>query len=131
MATANLKSLPPEEFSKLKQSRSFQELLGRLSNKWNVIVIRRLKSRSLRSPELCREIGEVPEKVLTHTMRETERCVLVQRTVFPVISPKVEYSLTEFGDSLVVALDTLRDWTMAHNHKVEKAIECYGKEYLH
>ncbi|MEE2759839.1 MAG: helix-turn-helix domain-containing protein [Pseudomonadota bacterium] len=125
-----MKSLPSRELTKLKPSRSFQKLLRRLSNKWNVIVIRHLKSRSFRPSELHREIGEIPAKVLTQTLREIERCGLVQSTVFPVIPPKVEYTLTEIIDSLVVALDAPHDWAMDHNHEVEKTIKHYGKGNL-
>ena len=92
------------------------------------MVIRRLKGRSSRPSELRRDIGDIFAKVLTQTLREMESYGLVQRTVFPVIPPKVEYSLTELGDNLVVALDALRDWAKDNNHKVEEAIERYGKE---
>ena len=126
MATPLYKKLPPEELHKLEQSRPFQKMLGRLSNKWNVMVIRRLKGKSMRPSELRRDIGDISAKVLTQTLREMESYGLVARTVFPVIPPKVEYSLTELGDSLVMALDALRDWAMDNNGKVETAIERYA-----
>ena len=112
----------------LEQSRPFQKMLGRLSNKWNVMVIRRLKGRSLRPSELRRDIGDISVKVLTQILWEMESYGLVERTVFPVIPPKVEYSLTELGDSLVLALDALRDWAMDNNDKVEQAIEHYAAD---
>ena len=126
MATPLYKNLPPEELRKLEQSRPFQKMLGRLSNKWNVMVIRRLKGKSMRPSELRRDIGDISAKVLTQTLREMESYGLVERTVFPVIPPKVEYSLTKLGDSLVVALDALRDWAMDNNGKVETAMERYA-----
>ncbi len=126
MATPHYKNLPPEELRMLEQSRPFQKMLGRLSNKWNVMVIRRLNGKSLRPSELRRDIGNISAKVLTQTLREMESYGLVERTVFPVIPPKVEYSLTELGDSLVLALDALRDWAMDNNDKVEQAIEHYA-----
>ncbi|MAF48999.1 MAG: helix-turn-helix domain-containing protein [Rhodospirillales bacterium] len=129
MPTAQYKKLPPAEIKKLEQSRPFQKMLGRLSNKWNVMVIRRLSGRNLRPSELRRDIGDISAKVLTQTLRELESYGLVERTVYPVIPPKVEYSLTGLGDSLVVALDTLRDWAMDNNAKVEDAIERYTREY--
>ena len=126
MATPLYKNLPPEELRKLEQSRPFQKMLGRLSNKWNVMVIRRLKGKSMRPSELRRDIGDISAKVLTQTLREMESYGLVERTVFPVIPPKVEYSLTKLGVSLVVALDALRDWAMDNNGKVETAMERYA-----
>jgi DNA-binding HxlR family transcriptional regulator len=126
MASPLYKKLPPGEIRKLEQSRPFQKMLGRLSNKWNVMVIRRLHGKNMRPSELRRDIGDISAKVLTQTLREMESYGLVARTVFPVIPPKVEYSLTELGDSLANALDTLRDWAMDNNGKMETAIERYA-----
>ena len=117
--------LPPEKIRALEESRPFQKMLGRLSNKWNVVVIRRLNGRTLRPSELRREIGNISAKVLTQTLRELESYGLVSRAVYPVIPPKVEYSLTELGDTLVVALNALRDWAMDNNARVEEAIELF------
>ena len=128
MATPQYKNLPSDELRNLEQSRPFQKMLGRLTNKWNVMVIRRLNGKSLRPSELRRDIGNISAKVLTQTLREMESYGLVERTVFPVIPPKVEYSLTELGDSLVLALDALRDWAMDNNDKVEQAIEHYAAD---
>ena len=128
MATPQYKDLPPDALRTLEQSRPFQKMLGRLSNKWNVMVIRRLKGKNLRPSELRRDIGDISAKVLTQTLREMESYGLVERTVFPVIPPKVEYSLTELGVSLVLALDALRDWAMDNNVNVEQAIERYAAD---
>jgi DNA-binding HxlR family transcriptional regulator len=128
MATPQYKDLPPDALRTLEQSRPFQKMLGRLSNKWNVMVIRRLKGKNLRPSELRRDIGDISAKVLTQTLREMESYGLVERTVFPVIPPKVEYSLTELGVSLVLALDALRDWAMDNNANVEQAIERYAAD---
>lgn len=117
--------LPPERIKALEESRPFQKMLGRLSNKWNVMVIRRLSGRTMRPSGLRREIGNISAKVLTQTLRELESYGLVTRTVYPVIPPKVEYHLTEMGDTLVVALDALRDWAMDNNAIVETAIAAY------
>ncbi len=126
-ATPEYRKLPPEEIKALEESRPFQKMLGRLSNKWNVVVIRRLSGRTVRPSELRREIGNISAKVLTQTLRELESYGLVERKVYPVIPPKVEYSLTELGDTLVVALDALRDWAMDNNARVETAIADFKK----
>jgi len=128
MKSPSYKKLPPEEIKALAQSRPFQNMLGRLSNKWNVMVIRRLSGRNMRPSELRRDIGDISAKVLTQTLRELESYGMVERTVYPVIPPKVDYSLTELGDSLVVALDALRDWAMDNNAEVEQSIERYRSE---
>ena len=120
-------ALSPEEIKALENSRPFQKMLGRLSNKWNVMVIRRLSAGTQRPSELRRDIGDISAKVLTQTLRELESYGLVSRTVYPVIPPKVDYSLTPLGDTLVIALDALRDWAMDYNATVEAAIEDYYK----
>jgi len=124
-ATANYKKLSPEDLRKLEASRPFQKMLGRLSNKWNVMIIRRLSAGTRRPSELRRDIGDISAKVLTQTLRELESYGLLTRKVYPVIPPKVDYSLTPLGDSLVIALDSLRDWAMDHNATVEAAIDEY------
>ena len=123
------RELPLDEIKKLEKSRPFQKMLGRLSNKWNVLIIRRLSGRTLRPSELRREIGNISAKVLTQALRELESYGLVARAIYPVIPPRVEYSLTELGETLVVALNALRDWAMDNNARVEEAIELFkGRE---
>ncbi len=124
---AEYKHLPAEEIRALEESRPFQKMLGRISNKWNVLVVRRLNNRRMRPSALRREIGNISPKVLTQTLRELESYGLIEREVFPVIPPRVEYRLTPMGDSLVEALDALRDWAMDNNADVEAAMAEYEK----
>ena len=119
------RQLPLDEIKKLEKSRPFQKMLGRLSYKWNVLIIRRLSGRTLRPSELRREIGNISAKVLTQALRELESYGLVARAIYPVIPPRVVYSLTELGETLVVALNALRDWAMDNNARVEEAIELF------
>ena len=119
------RQLPLDEIKKLEKSRPFQKMLGRLSNKWNVLIIRRLSGRTLRPSELRREIGNISAKVLTQALRELESYGLVARAIYPVIPPRVEYRLTELGETLVIALNALRDWAMDNNARVEEAIELF------
>jgi DNA-binding HxlR family transcriptional regulator len=125
--SAEYKNLPKKEIQALEESRPFQKMLGRISNKWNVLVIRRLSERRMRPSALHREIGNISPKVLTQTLRELESYGLIEREVFPVIPPRVEYQLTPMGDSLVDALDALRDWAMDNNADVEAAMVEYEK----
>ena len=122
------RQLPLDEIKKLEKSRPFQKMFGRLSNKWNVLIIRRLSGRTLRPSELRREIGNISAKVLTQALRELESYGLVARAIYPVIPPKVEYRLTELGETLVVALNALRDWAMDNNARVEEAIELFNEQ---
>ena len=109
----------------IPDSRPFQKVLTRLSNKWNVLVIRRLAKKTMRHSQLKRDIGNISQKMLTQTLRELERSGLIERKVYPVIPPKVEYSLTELGETLVEPLTVLCDWAIEHIDEVENAVEFY------
>jgi DNA-binding HxlR family transcriptional regulator len=109
----------------LIEARPLQKVLSRLSNKWNVLVIRRLSRKTMRHSQLKRDIGNISQKMLTQTLRELERSGLIERKVYPVIPPKVEYSLTELGQTLVAPLDVLCDWALVHNDDVENAVKVY------
>ncbi len=108
-------------------SRPAQTIIGHLSNKWNVLVIRRLSRKTMRYSELRRDIGDISQKMLTQTLRHLERIGLVERKVYPVIPPKVEYSLTELGSSCVVAVDGLCNWAIENIDQVEQAITEYDR----
>ena len=109
----------------IPDSRPFQKALTRLSNKWNVLVIRRLAKKTMRHSQIKRDIGNISQKMLTQTLRELERSGLIKRKVYPVIPPKVEYSLTELGETLVEPLNVFCDWAIEHIDEVESAVELY------
>jgi DNA-binding HxlR family transcriptional regulator len=68
----------------------------------------------MRYAELQRAIGGISQKMLTQTLRSLERDGLVQRTVHPVVPPKVEYSLTRLGRTLIEPLQALCHWSERH-----------------
>jgi DNA-binding HxlR family transcriptional regulator len=109
----------------LLSTRPAQKVIGHLSNKWNVLIIRRLSRKTMRYSELRRDIGDISQKMLTQTLRHLERVGLVERTVYPVVPPKVEYSLTELGLTLVEPINVLADWAIENIDLVEEAIENY------
>ncbi len=94
-------------------------VLDRIADKWTAIIIQILARGSLRYSALQREIGDVSQKVLTQTLRSLERDGLVSRKVHPDASPKVEYSLTSLGRSLLEPLQTLCRWTEKHLAEME------------
>ena len=78
-----------------------QRVLETIADKWSVIVIYALsKQETRRYSELQRIIGGISQKMLTQTLRKLERDGLVERHVYPVVPPKVEYSLTPLGKTL-------------------------------
>lgn len=72
---------------------------------------------ALRFNDLKRKIGSISFKTLTSTLRELERDGIIQRKVYPQIPPKVEYSLTEKGKSLIPVIDAICDWGTANRNK--------------
>ena len=71
-----------------------------ISDKWKVLIIRDLLPGKKRFGELKKSIGSVSQKVLTSQLRQMEESGLLIRTVFPEVPPRVEYTLTELGQSL-------------------------------
>jgi DNA-binding HxlR family transcriptional regulator len=97
----------PSEFEMITGTRAVLELLG---GKWTVEVLYLLASGKRRYSEVYYEVGEVSKKVLTSRLRKLERHGLVQRTIYPEVPPRVEYSLTPLGWSITEPLMTMYEW---------------------
>src|SRR5919106_1482913 len=89
-------------------------VLDRIADKWTALIIQVLANGTMRYAALQREIGGIFQKMLTQTLRSLERDGLVQRTVHPVVPPKVEYSLTRLGRTLIEPLQGLCRWSEKH-----------------
>jgi DNA-binding HxlR family transcriptional regulator len=89
-------------------------VLDRIADKWTALTIQILARGTMRYAALQREIGGISQKMLTQTLRSLERDGLVQRTVHPVVPPKVEYSLTRLGRTLIEPLHALCRWSEKH-----------------
>lgn len=83
------------------------ELIG---GKYKALILWHLSEKTLRFSELKKIIAGATPKMLTQQLRELESQNLINRTVYPVIPPKVEYSLTELGKSLLPIIVAMRDW---------------------
>jgi DNA-binding HxlR family transcriptional regulator len=89
-------------------------VLDRIADKWTALIIHVLASGTKRYAALHREIGGISQKMLTQTLRSLEQDGLIQRTVHPVIPPKVEYALTRLGRTLIEPLQSLCRWSEKH-----------------
>lgn len=83
------------------------ELIG---GKYKALILWHLSEGTMRFSELKKEVSGATAKMLTQQLRELESQNLIHREVYPVIPPKVEYSLTELGRSLMPVLVAMRDW---------------------
>ena len=81
-----------------------------IGDKWKVLILRDLMPGTKRFGELKKSIGSVTQKVLTQQLRAMEESGLLTRTVYPEVPPRVEYSLTETGESLRPVLDAMSVW---------------------
>ncbi|MEP2989511.1 MAG: helix-turn-helix domain-containing protein [Parasphingorhabdus sp.] len=88
--------------------------LEQIAGKWKGLIIYHLMDETLRFSELARRIGEVTQRSLTKQLRELETEKIVNRKVFPVVPPKVEYSLTEKGRDLSAVVTALGDWGLKY-----------------
>jgi DNA-binding HxlR family transcriptional regulator len=94
-------------------------VLDRIADKWTALIIQILARGTMRYATLQREIGGISQKMLTQTLRSLERDGLVQRTVHPVVPPKVEYALTRLGRTLIEPLKALCRWSEKHLAELE------------
>ena len=92
-----------------------------IGNKWQVLILRELKRiGTLRFKELQRSIGKISQKVLTSNLREMEANGLVHREVYAEVPPRVEYSLTELGQSLGPVLDAMDAWGTSYKERLRE-----------
>lgn len=85
-----------------------------IGGKWKGVALYHLLEGTKRFSELKRDVGNVTQRMLTKQLRELEADGLINRKVYPVVPPRVEYSLSEKGQSLKPILLALRDWGNAH-----------------
>src|SRR5262249_54794602 len=86
-----------------------------------LLVLYELSTGTKRHGELLRAIGGVSQKMLTQTLRMLERDRLVQRTIYPIVPPRVDYALTPLGKTLMEPLTALYQWTERHPKKIQHA----------
>lgn len=98
-------------------------ILRRIGDRWTVLVIAALKHDTLRFSELRAKIGFPAPKVLTETLRALERDGLIVRRAYAEVPPRVEYSLTPLGLTLIEPLTAVREWTERHLPEVLAARE--------
>ena len=88
-----------------------------IGSKWKLLIIRNLLARPWRFNELKKALEGISQKVLTDSLRSMEADGIITRTVYPEVPQRVEYALTELGESLKPILDSMRAWGEAYKAK--------------
>lgn len=105
-----------------------REIIGRVADKWTMLALEALAEHGQqRFTRLGELIGDVSQKMLTKTLRQMEADGLVTRTVFPVIPPRVEYQLTELGQSLGAAFCGVWIWAEQHRAAIMQARRAFAE----
>ena len=81
-----------------------------IGSKWKLLIIRNLRARPWRFNELRKDLEGISQKVLTDSLRSMEEDGIITRTVYPEVPPKVEYSLSELGESMRPIMDAMEAW---------------------
>ena len=108
-----------------KDNCPVETTLEMIGGKYKALILWHLSEKKLRFSELRRAITNATPKMLTQQLRELETNELIHREVFPVIPPKVEYSLTETGRSLMPILVAMRDWGAGYLRKKDLEPCCF------
>lgn len=81
-----------------------------IGNKWKLLIIRNLRMRPWRFNELQKSLDGISQKVLTDSLRSMEADGLITRTVYAEVPPRVEYALSELGETMRPILDAMETW---------------------
>ena len=102
------------EVSEVEMIARTRAVLGLLEGKWTIEILYLLATGKRRYSEVFYEVGEISKKMLTRTLRQLEAHGLVERTVYPEVPPRVEYSLTRRGWSITEPLMGMYEWAAEH-----------------
>jgi len=112
---------PDGRFDVLAAACPTRQVVTRIGDRWSLLVLYALESGTHRFQDLRRIVDGISQKMLTQTLRALERDGLVERTVHPVVPPKVEYALTALGRGLSERVAGIRTWAYAHMDDIEAA----------
>lgn len=85
-----------------------------IGSKWKILIIRNLMSRPWRFNELKRDLESISQKVLTDSLRSMEEDGIITRTVYAEVPPRVEYALSDLGESMRPIITAMAEWGTAY-----------------
>ena len=92
-----------------------------IRSKWKLLIIRNLLMRPWRFNELKKNLEGISQKVLTDSLRSMEEDGIIIHTVYPEIPPRVEYRLSELGESMRPIIDAMEKWGKSYKERLEKS----------
>ena len=93
-----------------------------IGSKWKLLIIRNLLARPWRFNELQRSLEGISQKVLTESLRSMEADGIVVRTSYAEVPPRVQYSLSELGESMRPIIDAMESWGTAYQKAIQQAL---------
>ncbi len=103
-----------EEFKMIKYNIPVEATLEVIGGKWKVVILCYLTKGTRRTGQLKRLMPGITQKMLTQQLRELENDGIIRRVIYNQVPPRVEYSLTEYGQTLSETLDALCKWGETH-----------------
>ena len=91
-----------------------------IGSKWKLLIIRNLRVRPWRVNELRNDLEGISQKVLTDSLRSLESDGIITRTVYPEVPPRVEYSLSELGESMRPIIDSMEAWGISYQKQTAR-----------
>ena len=108
--------------------RGVSEILGRVGDKWTVLIVVALRNGRQRFSELKRKVGGISQQMLTLTLKMLERDGMVSRTVRDTTPPQVSYELTNLGRSLANTLRLLAAWSIDNRAAIQESRRRYDEQ---
>lgn len=90
-----------------------------IGSKWKLLIMRNLLARPWRFNELQKNLEGISQKVLTDSLRSMEADGIITRTVFPEVPPRVEYALSELGESMRPIIKSMEEWGLEYKQELE------------
>lgn len=117
------------DINKSKYNCPVEATIELIGGKYKSVILWHLMGKTLRYSEIHRLVSKATDKMLAQQLRELENSGLISRKVYPVVPPKTEYSLTDFGKTLVPILDAMCNWGMDYlNEQDITPTKCSGKK---
>ena len=99
-----------------------------IGGKYKAVILWHLMGKTLRYSELHRLVSRATDKMLAQQLRELEKDGLISRKVYPIVPPRTEYSLTDFGRTLVPILDAMCNWGSDYLDELDIKTPCCGSK---